>query len=220
MVIKKEIVYPIFLECMQYTKEPFWASVFESLAFGQSPFGCFFNKNSLCCNYKDKEFSYRIEKKNPEELYNDVYNLLAKKLGLLSTRDKLKKKLEFYNLEDSLKTTNKTWSAIRKKNIKDLIIENFVIEMKNKYGFDIKQSRNLLSTIFIGMIFKVFSVKDIHYQDGKILSIDGISFKKKQVIVERDIYDIENNFRKCVLIDKNLMSNNWEKYLENLKKYI
>lgn len=220
MTIKKEILYPMFLECFQFTTDSFWENVFEDLAYGKTPYGTYINKNFLCCNYKNKEFSYKIEKKDPMQLYNDVYNLLVKKLGLLSVRDKLNKKIDFNNIEEDLKNTRKNWNNIRKKNIKDLLIENYVINMKNKYNLNVSQSRKLISTIFIGLIFKVFSVKDINYDNGVIESINGITFEDNKVILERDIYDIENDYRKCILIDKPLISDNWEKYLNNLQKLL
>lgn len=220
MTGKKDILYPIFLECLQYTTDTFWENIFEDLAYGKTPYGTYINKNFLCCNYKNKEFSYKIEKKNADQLYNDVFNLLAKKLGLLSLIDKLNKKIDFNNIEDDLKNNRKNWNNIRKKNIKDLLIENFVIEMKNKYSLSTKDACKLISTIFIALIFKVITVKDIHYNDGIITGIDGISFDHKEVIVERDIYKIENEYRKCILVDKTLMSENWEKYIINLQKLI
>jgi len=218
MPVKKEILYPMFLECLKYTSDSFWENVFEDLAYGKTPYGTYINRSFLCCNYKNKEFSYKIEKKYPEQLHNDVYNLLVKKLGLMSIRDKLNKKINFNNIEEELKLSRKNWNNIRKKNIKDMLIENFVINMKNKYSLNIKQSRKLISSIFIGMIFKVITVKDIEYENGEITSIDGFNFKKNEILIERDIYDIDNEYRKCILIDKTLMSDNWEKYLANLKK--
>lgn len=218
MPVKKEIIYPIFLECFQYTTDSFWENIFEDLSYGKCPYGTYINKNFLCCNYKDKEFSYKIEKKNPQQLYNDIYNLLAVKLGLLSSRDKLKKKLVFNNIEEELKFNKNKWTDIRKKNIKDLLIENYVIDMKNKYLLSNKQSKNLLSSIFIGMIFKVINIKDICYNDGKINSINGISFEKNKIIYDKNIYDFDINFQKCILIDKPMMSENWNKYITNLKK--
>ena len=218
MPIKKEIIYPIFLECFEYTTDSFWENIFEDLSYGKCPYGTYINKNFLCCNYKDKEFSYKIEKKNPLQLYTDIYNLFAKKLGLLSSRDKLKKKLDFNNIEEELKFNKNKWTDIRKKNIKDLLIENYVIDMKNKYSLSNKQSKNLLSSIFIGMIFKVINIKDICYNDGKINNINGIQFEKNKIIYDKNIYDFDINFQKCILIDKPIMSENWNKYISNLKK--
>ena len=220
MTIKKEIIYPIFLECCQYSNDIFWENIFEDLAYGKTPYGTYISKGFLCCNYKDKEFSYKIEQKDSEQLYNDIYLLLAKKLGLLSQRDKIKKKIDFFNIEEELKEGRKNWSSIRKKNIKDLLIENYVIDMKNKYLLSLKQSQYLLSIIFIGMIFKVISVKDIHYENGKIEHIDGIEIKNKQINILRDIYNTETTLNNCIIIEANLMYHNWEKYLTNLKKIL
>ena len=220
MPVKKEIIYPIFLECCEFSEDTFWKNVFEDLSYGKCPYGTYITKDFFCCNYKNKEFSYKIEKKEPEILYNDIYELLSKKLGLLSHKDKIKKKIDFSILEDEIKENRKNWSNIRKKNIKDLLIENYVIEMKKKYSLSIKQSRELLSSIFTGMVFKVITVKDIDYSDGIIKNIDGISFKKKQIIFERDIYDFDINITPYIIVDKKSMSDNWEKYLELLRKLI
>jgi hypothetical protein len=218
MTNKKDIIYPIFLECSQFITDKFWDNIFEDLAYGKAPYGTYISKGSLTCKYKDKEFIYKIEKKDPEILYNEVYVLLTKKLGLLSHQDKINKKIDFQNIEDEIKEGRKNWNSIRKKNIKDLLIENYVITMKNKYLLTIKQAKYLLSIIFIGMIFKIISVKDIEYRDGIITKIEGINFKKKEIILEKDIYDVKYNVSNILIDDKSLMSFNWEKYLEALKK--
>jgi len=220
MPIKKDIVYPIFLECCELIEDTFWKNVFEDLAYGKCPYGTYISKDFFCCNYKNKEFSYKIEKKNIQVLYNDIYDLLVKKLGLLSHKDKIKKKIDFVTLENNIKEYRKNWSNIRKKNIKDLLIENYVIDVKNKFCLTVKQARNLLSLIFIGMVFKVITVKDIIYEDGVITNIDGISFKNKEIILKNDIYDFQTNSSHFLIEEKKLMSNTWEKYIENLKKLI
>lgn len=220
MAIKKEILYPVFLECLQFINDAFWENIFEDLAYGKTPYGTYINKDFLCCNYKNKEFSYKIEKKDPKTLYNDIYSLLGKKLGILSIRDKTNRQIDFQNIENELKECRKNWSNIRKKNIKDLLIERYVLNMKNKYSLSYKQAQTLLSTIFIGLVFKVISVKDIKYSDGNITEIEGISFSNKEFKFEKNIYGNDIEFRKCILLDKNSMSDNWEKFLTSLKKLV
>ena len=90
--------------------------------------------------------------------------------------------------------------------------------MKNKYSLNIKQAKYLLSVIFIGMVFKIITVKDIVYKDGIINGISGVEFKKKEIILNKDIYDIKYNINNIIIEDKNLISSNWEKYLEYLRK--
>lgn len=218
MPIKKEIVYPIFLEACQYVKDTFWKNVFEDLAYGHTPYGTYITKGFLRCNYKDKEFSYKIDTVNPEKLHTEVYNLLHEKLGLLSDKDKLKKKHDFYNLEQD---THKTWATIRKKNIKDLLIENYVVEMKQKHGLSVSQTRYLLSTIMLCLIFKVITAKDIQYKNGQIEHIDGIDITRKKISLTREISDsLYTAQPSYVIIENNLMSLNWPRYLDGLRKLI
>lgn len=219
MVIKKEIIYPVFLECCEFVTDTFWDNIFEDLAYGKTPYGTYINKNFLCCSYKNKEFSYKIERKNPKELYEDIYNLLTKKLGILSHKEKIKKRVDFHETESRIKECRQEWANIRKKNIKDLLVERYVIDMKNKHSLTIKQAKYLLSVIFIAIVFKVITSKDIEYDNGKIQNIDGIEFTKKKIIIKRNIYDIDVSFSPEIFTDKKEMSDNWEKYLTTLRKH-
>jgi hypothetical protein len=218
MLVKKEIIYPIFLECCQYADDTFWENIFEDLAYGKSPYGTYISKDFLCCGYKKKEFSYKIEKKNTEVIYSEIYELLTKKLGLLSYREKIKKKKIFTDLENSFLGTRKKWSDIKKKNMKELLIELYVTRMKNKYLLSSKQAKYLISIILIALVFKVITSNSIDYNNGRINSIEGIDFAKKQVIIKSNLYSLEVNFAPHIFVDKKTMSENWEKFLENLRK--
>ena len=202
MPIKREIVYPIFLECCQFTDDKFWENVFEDLAYGKTPYGTYISKDFLCCSYKKKEFSYKIEKKLPKDVYNDVYDLLTNKLGLLSPLEKSKKRKIFKDIEEDITESRKNWNDIKKKNIKELLIELYVTRMKNKHSLTLKQARYLLSIIFVGMIFKVITNKDVHYENGKIEHIDGIEISQKKIDVKKDLYNLENNFTPTIVLDK------------------
>ena len=218
MPIKKEIIYPVFLECCEFASDLFWENIFADLAYGKTPYGTYINKNFFCCSYKNKEFSYKIERKDPYDLYTDIYNLLTKKLGILSHKEKIKKRVDFDNTECRIKEFRQEWGNIRKKNIKDLLVERYVIDMKNKHSLSIKQAKYLLSIIFIAIVFKVITPKDIEYSDNKIQNIDGIEFSTKNIIIKRNIYNIEIEFSQETILDKKLMSDNWEKYLSALRK--
>jgi len=219
MPLKRELMYPAFIQCCQYTdRDSFWENIFEDLAYGKCPYGTYISKDFLCCNYKQKEFSYKIEKKEPRQIYQEVYDLLNKKLGLLSHKEKILKRKAFKDMEDTMKDSRKKWNDIRKKNIKELMIELYVIRMKKEHSLSIKQTRHLLSVIFIAMVFKVITGEDIDYQDGRIENIDGIDFVKKQVIIKRNLYKLEVSFAPNIVLDKKLMADSWEKYLKELSK--
>ena len=219
MVIKKEIIYPVFLECCEFSIDSFWENVFEDLAYGKTPYGTYINKNFLCCSYKNKEFSYKIERKEPHVLYDDIYHLLTKKLGILSRKEKVKKRVDFHKTESRIKEFRQDWGNIRKKNIKDLLVQRYVVTMKNKHDLTIKQARYLLSVICIAIVFKVITSKDIEYENGKIQNIIGIELTEKKILIKRDIYNIDVTFSPEVFTDRKVMSENWEKYLSSLRKY-
>ena len=67
-MFKREIIYPIFLNCCQFTNDPFWQNIFEELAYGKTSYGIYISKNFICCNQKRKEFSYKIENKEVKRL--------------------------------------------------------------------------------------------------------------------------------------------------------
>ena len=218
MVLKKEIIYPVFLECCQHADDSFWENIFEDLAYGKTPYGTYINKNFLCCSYKNKEFSYKIERKDSDELYNDIYNLLKNKLGILSNKEKIKKRLDFKNTETRIKEGGQEWVNIRKKNIKNLLVERYVVDMKNKHSLTIKQAKYLLSVLFIAIVFKVITSDDIEYSDGKIQNINVIEYSNKKIIIKKNIYDINIDFTLETDNNKKVMSENWEKYLNILRK--
>jgi hypothetical protein len=219
MPFKKEIIYPIFLECSPHTKDTFWENVFEDLAYGKTPYGTYISKDFLCCSYRKKDFSYKIERKDVKQVYDEVYKLLAKKLGLSSPQERARQKKAFDEIEENMRFSRNSWSSIRKKNIKELLIEIFVTRMKNKYSLSLKQSRHLLSSIFMAMVFKVITSNDIEYKDSGIQAIKGINFSKGKVIFKRDLYNIKAGITPTLVLDKKKrMSDNWIKYIKELKK--
>ena len=218
MTNKHDIIYPIFMECCHFTNDIFWGTIFENLAYGKTPYGTYISKDFLCCKYKKKEFSYKIERKPADIVYEEVYNLLTNKVGILSQQEKLKKKKNLIEIENTLKDSRKNWNDIKKKNLKEILIELYVINIKNKYSLTINQTKYLLSILYIAIIFKVITNKDIEYKDGIIRNIKGIDFVNKQIIIERDLYKLETSFAPNIVMDKKLMSDSWDKYLKDIKK--
>jgi len=217
MPFKKDIIYPIFIECLEFTKDNFWEHIFEDLAYGKTPYGTYISKDFLCCKYKKREFTYKIERKEPKIIYDEIYFLLTDKLSLISCEEKIKKKKYYNDMEDS-KNIRKNWSDIKKKNLKETLIELYVLRMKNMYSLSIIQTRYLLSIIFIALSFRVITAKDIDYKNGIIEKINGIDCINKQIIIEKDLYKLDTNFAPEIILENSLMADNWEKYIKELKK--
>lgn len=218
---KKEIVYPFFLETIQYCEDSFWQTLFNDLAYSKPPSGCYINKGFLCCSYKGKEFSYKIERKEPRILYDEVYALLTERVGILSQKEKNLKKIVFHQLEQDIRQTREKWSNIRRKNIKDTLFEKYVIDMKKKHNLDLKQCKYLLAVIMLSLMFKTITSKDIVYEDDRIQDISGIEFSDGKVMIERQIFSSDDTEMSTEQpSESKLMSENWDRYLKNLRKTV
>jgi hypothetical protein len=218
MPIKREIIYPIFLECCHFATDIFWENIFEDLAYGKTPYGTYISKDFLCCSFKKKEFSYKIEKKDVKQIHDDIYKLFTTKLGLLSQKEKSKKKKVFNETEDIIKDSRKSWSDIRKKNLKELFVELYVTRMKNRYSLTMKQARYLFSVIMLSLTLKVINASDIEYVNGYITNIEGIEFEKRKIIIKKDLYNLDVGSYNSVNTGKKLMFDTWLKYLKELNK--
>lgn len=187
--MKREIQYHIFIECSKHTDDGYWKCIFEDLAYGRAPYGSNINKGFIYSNYKGKEFSYKIEEKDSLLIYEELRNIFTKKLNLQSIEDKSKNKIDIQ--EDNIISMD--WNTIKKKNIKDYVIEDYVITMMKQFSLTLKQVKKLLSIINIGLTFKKIINEDIVFDKGKIREIKGISFQNKQIQYEIKIYDFTTN---------------------------
>lgn len=88
--------------------------------------------------------------------------------------------LKYFKLKDTINSNSeenqiKNWSSIRKKVLKDLIIKNFIIEVKQKYKFDETTTVNLKRDLMVGINFKNINDKNIVIEDNKIVQILGLN---------------------------------------------
>jgi hypothetical protein len=216
---KKELIYPFILECCQYTEDIFWKNLFEDLAYGKAPYGTYISKNFLCCGFKNKEFSYKLERKDSEILYHELYDILKNKVGILSIDERIEKKKMINNFELSNEDYKNNWNSIRKKNIKDILFLNFAIEKQKQYGLTRKDTKYLLSMIQIFIMFKIITSKDIEYQDGKIISIKNINFENGKLSIDTSLLNKKKEFKdEYEKKDKIKPSEHWEKYLKQIVK--
>lgn len=215
--MKRELlIYPFFLECCQFAEDKFWKNIFEDLAYGITPYGTYIHKDFLTCNFKDREFVYKIQEKNSKDLYNDIVSIFRTKLSLVSREEIMRRKNELYNDDNSNLTDD--WLSIKKKNIKEVMIERYVLDMKETFGLSMKQAKYLISIIFLAFVFKVFVTNDVSIKEGKIEGIKGLEYSQGKIRLKKNIYDIQVNISPEIIISKKLMSDEWDRFVNALKK--
>jgi hypothetical protein len=216
-----EILYPIFLQCVEYSLDKFWSKIFEDLAYGNTPYGVYFNRDCLCCGKgKHGESTNITDIKDSLNLYNNVYNMLNTSLGMMSPDERLKKQQEFMDMEEDNKSQLNKWSDIKKKNIKDLLIELYSIKMKQLHNLSVKQTRYLISFICMALLFKSITQNHIEMQNGRISNIIGIEFSDKHIEFALELYssDIDDSSSTTPLNIRTSMIDNWDKYVITLSK--
>lgn len=170
----KNVIYPIFLEVSSYTTDSFWKFIFKDLSFGHGPYGTYIDKDTICCKFKGKEFNYKFTNKSSHHIFLELVPILKQNLNIRSTIDIANSKdyisCYFENLQPK-------WTEIKKKSIRNLLIENYVLKVKNNYKLTIKQTKHLLSNIMIAFQFKLISNQDVEYdyQKYEIVKIDGVN---------------------------------------------
>ena len=96
---------------------------------------------------------------------------------------------------------NTDWVDIKKKSLKDILFQNFLIKIKNQYELRDIQVRCLYNTINLGLMLKSIKNSDVIYEDGEIKGIKGFIFSKGKYRIDIDIYagldeDVSKNSNK------------------------
>ena len=114
-------------------------------------------------------------------LFDELSTLLQSKLNIVSRTEQHIKCAAFKHLLND--RWGKTWLEIKKKNVKDTLIENYVIQLTMQHKLTAAQMKRLLSTITIGFQFRVLTGADVDYNSdtGKIQSIRGITIDNNRI---------------------------------------
>lgn len=216
--MKRELQYPFFIECCKFAENIYWQTIFEDLAYGISPCGTFISNNCLTCTYKGKSFVYRIQKKSAPILYADIMNLFREKMQIMSSNELVKKKELAGNVRDDIDTCN-NWAHLKKKNLKEILIEQFAISKRKEFGLTLAQARCLIAMVCIAIVFKVLMPSDIRVRNGIVERIEGFEFETGKIVLKKDIYNVQiSPASKIVADEKSKMSDEWVKFIATLRK--
>jgi hypothetical protein len=151
----------------------------------------------LVSTTKGHEFTYFIgdQDKSPETIGNELIDILKKKMNFMSVSERLRKLDIFRNTKRKLK--DKLWSSqwvdIRRKKLKDQIIEMYVLKLKKNSSLSLTAAKYLLAAIIIGLIFKNIEPDVIKMKNGTITSIPSLKLVDGKWSFEK--VDRTENFR-------------------------
>jgi hypothetical protein len=146
----KKVIYPIFVECADLSTDEYWKTLYTNLAINKCPKNIYISNFTINSSNKQKKykFAYCFKYKKASEVIVELYDLLTKYTSLSSVSDNKKRQDEIDNIKEKVNEMyNCEWKSIKKKNIKNLLISDFVINMKNKYKLSWEATFNLSSLI-------------------------------------------------------------------------
>ena len=182
----KEIIYPHFLHCCQETEDLYWKYIFEDLSYGRAPYGVYFTKGFMCCGFKGKEFSYRVDPNIPvPQLFREVKTILKGKLGIQSSSDILSSREKFEKTSERLALREcSDWNLIKKKEVRCLLLENFIISQSKSANRMLQ--KKLLSSLMLAIQLKIINNEDIIIHRGNVVEIQKWEKIKKLHLKEWD----------------------------------
>lgn len=182
----KEIIYPHFLHCCQETEDHYWKYIFEDLSYGRAPYGVYFTKGFMCCGFKGKEFSYRVDPNIPvPQLFREVKTILKGKLGIQSSSDILSSREKFEKTSERLALHEcSDWNLIKKKEVRCLLLENFIISQSKSANRMLQ--KKLLSSLMLAIQLKIINNEDIIIHKGNVVEIQKWEKIKKLHLKEWD----------------------------------
>ena len=191
-MVKRDILYPIFLKCASLCDDVFWREVFEELSYGNGFGGTYISKGCFCSSIKNKEFIYKFMGKPESKIYTDITRILKDKLNIMSNSDRLLMFKEFEHVEKQLRLMRDVeWSLIKKKNWKDILFQGFLINMKKEFSLSDTQIKKIYNFLNLGLILKSIKNSDVIYEDGEIRRIEGIFFSKPSTDEKHGKYELK-----------------------------
>lgn len=180
----KVSIFPIFDECKKYTLDEYWQHVFSCCAKNKFPHGLKYDDKQHAVFVKNPKLKRVYDtihlSKKPETLYKSLIKIFRENLGLRSARD-----LEIQETEiDRFRKTSEgsaeehTWQKLKKYN-KDRLLHEFVYSVKEQYQLTPQETKYLMSQIFIGLQFKYIISEDVVYEEGRVIGIKGLTFRKE-----------------------------------------
>jgi len=183
-----KILFPILLECINYVESFVWKNIFENLAYGQPPANFYIHHNSVCYlddRMEKKSFlllrlpasNNEIEssEKNLLKFMNDLISFFRCKIPYSCVDTTIADTDEKILIFDDKCVVEATGVGMRKKNIKEILIDLFVIKLQETCNLTINQVKYLKSVILLSIIFKASKINDYVIKNDRIESIKYIN---------------------------------------------
>lgn len=221
---QKDILYPVFQECLSLIKDDFWIKLFDDLSRGKCPKGVMLYNGVLNSTYKRNGFTYSFSEKTADIIVKEIPEILKKTVCIYSKNDIINKENDLSDANNaySIMKLTDNWKKIKAKKMRENLITNFCLDMKRKYKMTYPNAKHLYDTIRDALyVYKTQKSDDINMKNGKIESIDDIEYSDKYGCFI-NLREIDETNSKKIKKNKNysVLDNKWRNYLTIIVKEI
>jgi len=115
--------------------------------------------------------------------------IFREKLGLRSSRDLKTQALELEDIKEKNKIDlDCDWKKLKPRALKDELIMNYIMKLIKEHDLESRDSKTLLTTIFLGFQYKKLTADHVDYENGVINNIVGLEFcpEEKKFIITNE----------------------------------
>jgi hypothetical protein len=224
---KKGIIYPLFFEVSERCEDEYWKQFFMDISIGKPVKGIIVNNGQICSQNKKKGFDYMFVYKNAEDILNELLPILEKNYNTCSEKN-IKSRNVIDQVKQELKEIkNSKWSKIRRKNIKKSLLLDYITDVQKKYNIPLNKCIFIYDTLSFHANSQLMS-KIVIMNEGKIESINGLTFTEGNIQMEIDFYkdkykdyeEDEEIVKEDEVIQKLNVDQVWESYIKTYFKTI
>lgn len=181
---KKNVIFPIFIKCAEICKDDFWKQLFEDMGYGKHPKNIFISDKTI--NIGKNKPAFYFDNLSEQEIVNQLIPFLQTHTSLYSCSDLKKRKTLIQQLKNDRDYINSIkWPQIRKTTLKKIFLLNFVDAKRVEHNLSWDTATKLYNILLVE-IFKQGMSKRIDYQNGVIISIDGLEFIDGDFVMEKE----------------------------------
>jgi hypothetical protein len=188
--------FPQFAEYLDFTVDPYWCKIFENCSKGKFPKRSGFDETRGDFGsvwLRDKEMHWYRLLGESETDYLELKKLFKDYLKLKSIQDRSETRDQFNRLKKELdKSYTGDWKNIKRKNIRDSLIRQYILRLKGEYDLAVNDTIKLSKEIRQCILFGWITPDHIEYS-GETRRIENITSLK----YEDDVFIVEKAKTKC-----------------------
>ena len=179
--VHKDIKYMKIFEASQTIKDAYWKDLLIEVSKGKFLRKIAIDSQSITCGTKRKQATYVYIDKEPADIAREIKYMFSTYLNTYSKNDIEREKNNIDNTFNEFLTWTyeNNWKKMKNKKMKEFLINDYALRMKQEYGFGWKTTRDLASAINSAIYLqKSHTSDDVLMESGKIKEIEDFEINE------------------------------------------